>query len=66
MINRYLVGASLLLISVLASDCQSSSHQSESKDTQVQEMPRPASGDNIDSLKLIQQYKRDSLKRARN
>ena len=66
MINRFLASASLLLISVLVTNCQSSSHQPESKESQLQEMPRPASGANIDSLKLIQQHKRDSVKRARN
>lgn len=63
--NRFLLSALLLHISFgLMLSCKSS-NQPNKQETAVQEMPKPATDNNIDSLKQIQQHKRDSVKQLK-
>jgi|LauGreDrversion4_2_1035121.scaffolds.fasta_scaffold18862_4 hypothetical protein len=55
-----LASALLLLINLVSCKC---AHQQSPKTTnKVNEMPKPVMDNNIDSLKQIQQHKRDSIK----
>lgn len=54
----------LISVSVLATvGCKMCLRNKKTTDTTITEMPRPISTHNIDSLKNIQQQKRDSLNR---
>lgn len=64
MTNKLLLSALLLLTSFGLICCQSS-NQSNKDDSVVKEMPRPVADMNLDSLKQIQQQKRDSLRRSK-
>lgn len=66
MIKPYSVKKLLLLISVLSmTACQRYEQRKESKEKQVIQHPLPQSDANLDSLKRIQQYKRDSINKLR-
>jgi hypothetical protein len=54
---------SLVTIGLMA--CKSSNKNGNKTESTMQEMPAPASDNNIDSLKKVQQLKRDSIQRNR-
>jgi hypothetical protein len=45
--------------------CKSSNKNGNKPESSMQEMPAPITDNNIDSLKKVQQLKRDSLQRNR-
>lgn len=54
---------SLVTIGLMA--CKSSNKNGNKPESTMQEMPAPITDNNIDSLKKVQQLKRDSLQRNR-
>lgn len=54
---------SLVTIGLMA--CKSSNKNGNKSEIIIQEMPSPVTDNNIDSLKKVQQLKRDSIQRNR-